>query len=155
MGGVVPFCQHPRRRELIAQAPEMAAGVLARAAAGGKGWGALLDLDACLGVFRMLSEQEACGELRAVVVNDSHFLVYSVGAPWFMPGLSLLVEQFFMRIGRGVGDKALHEIERFAKSLGCKGILMATSLAASDAALGRLLGRAGYAQESSQHLKVF
>lgn len=151
----VPFHLHPRRAELLQQAPQMAAAVLARAAAGGKGWDKLLDLDACMTVFHVLGEQEACGDIRAAIVGDSHFLAYSVGALWFMPKTPLLLEQFFMRVGRGSHEVAMDEIEEFSKSLGAKGVLMATSLAASDAALGRLLARRGYSPESSQHLKVF
>lgn len=151
----VPFHLHPRRAELLQSAPTLAAAVLARAAKGGKGWDKLLDLDNCLTVFHMLGEQETCGDLRAAIVNDSHFLCYSVGSLWFMPKTPLLLEQFFMRVGRGSHDTAMDDIEALAQSIGCKGIVMATSLAASDEALGRLLARRGYSPESSQHLKVF
>jgi hypothetical protein len=150
-----PFHQHPLRHELLARAPQLAAIVLERASAGGKGWDKVLDLDACLTVFHILGEQESCGDLRAVIVNDSHFLAYSVGVLWFMPKTPLLLEQFLMRVDRGSSDQAMDDIEALAASIGCKGVLMATSLAPSDAALGRLYARRGYSQESTQHLKVF
>lgn len=152
----VPFHQHPLRHDLLQRSPELAAAVIARAAAGGKGWDKLLDLDACFTVFHVLGEQEACGDLRAAIVGDSsHFIAYSVGSLWFMPKTPLLLEQFFIRVGRGLSEQAVGDIEALAQSIGCKGVLMATSLAPSDAALGRLYARHGYSQESTQHLKVF
>lgn len=151
----VPFHLHPRRAELLQAAPQLAATVLARAAKGGKRWEELLDLDGTLAIFGMLGEGKTCGDLRACIVGESHFLCYSIGALWFAPSAPMLLEQFFVRIGRGSNDTAMDEIEALAQSHGCRGVVMATSLAANDEALGRLYARRGYTGQSSQHLKVF
>lgn len=150
----VPFHLHPMRHALMAQAPELAAAVMRRSEREGKQWGGIMDVDAALSVFRHLSEHEdLAGELRAVVLNDSHFFAYSVGPLWFVPGATFLVEQFFMRVGRGQTTAALTDVEDLGRSLGCRFVLMATSLAANDEALGRLLRSHGYRPHSSQHLK--
>jgi hypothetical protein len=149
----VPFHLHPMRHELLARAPELAAAVLERSAPGGKVWGQLLDVDACLSVFQLLAEQEDAGGLRCVIANDSHLFAYCMTQFWFMPRVPVLAEQFLLRVGRGPSSTALDEIEDLGRQVGCKFILMATSLAASDEALGRLFRRRGYSPQSSQHLK--
>ena len=150
----IPFHQHPMRHELMARAPELAAGVMQRSGRDGKRWGEILDVDAALAVFQHLSEHESLGgELCAVIVNDSHFFAYSVSPLWFVPGAKFLLEQFWMRVGRGSGTAALDQVEDLGRSLGCRYVLMATSLAANDEALARLLRRRGYFPHSSQHLK--
>ena len=149
----IPFHLHPQRAELLARGPEMAREVLARAGRDGKPSGCLVDVDAALRVFSLLAEHEDVGGIRAAIVNDSHFFAYSVGPMWFNPLEPWLLEQFFMRVGRGSTSQALADIEQMGRDLGCKGVLMATSLAANDEALGRLLARFGYAPQSSQHYK--
>lgn len=147
----VPFHQHPMRGELIARAPELAASVFARSARDGKVWADFLDTDACIGVFSWLAEQEDLHGLRCVIVNDSHLLAYCVAPMWFAPDRPLLVEQFFMRVGRGSADQAMEDIKQLARDNGCHGVLMATMLAPDDAALGRLYERHGGTQHSSQY----
>jgi hypothetical protein len=47
----------------------------------------------------------------------------------------------------------MQAIEELAKDHGCETIVFATSLAARDAGLARLLYSYGYRQESTQHIK--
>lgn len=148
----VPFHLHPMRHEIVANGPETVAALLQRSARDGKRWAELLDPEAAVGLFAWLAESEELNGLRAVIVNDSHLFAYSVGPLWFARG-TWLIEQFFMRVGRGSTAGALHAIEEFGRAQGCQHVLMATVLAADDAALGRLLHRHGYAQQSSQHYK--
>jgi hypothetical protein len=151
---VVPLHLHPMRDELLARAPELAKAVLERSARDGKVWDLVLDVEACVAVFRTLAEQEDVGGLRCAIVNDSHLFAYSVTAFWFMPSVPVLAEQFLLRVGRGSSDAAMDAIEMLGREAGCKFSLMATSLAANDEALGRLYARRGYSPQSSQHLKA-
>ena len=148
----VAFHQHPARHDLIARADELCAAVFERSARDGKAWATFLDQNACVGVFEFLAENEELGGLRCVIVNDSHLLAYCVAPMWFAPERPLLIEQFFMRVGRGSADEAMAEIKAMAREQGCHGVLMATMLAPDDDALGRLYERHGGRKHSSQYL---
>lgn len=149
---VVPLHQHPARHDLMARAPQMCAAVFERSARDGKTWATFLDADACIATFAWLAEQEDLQGLRCAIVNDSHLLAYCVAPMWFAPTKPLLVEQFFLRVGRGSSDEAMAQIKLFALEQGCAGVLMATMLAPDDEALGRLYERHGGRQHSSQYL---
>lgn len=135
------------------RAPEIAAAVMQRSVRDGKDWDNRLDIEAALDVFQALADGKEIPGLMAVVLNDSHLLVYALGSPWWTNRKTWLTEQFFIRIGRGSADGAFNDLDEFAKSLGCSSIVMATSLAANDEALGRLYARHGYSPQSSQHIK--
>lgn len=148
----VPFHAYPHKVALLQRAPELAAAVLQRSARDGKQWDQRLDMGAALAVFEQLAEADMPG-LRAAVLNCSHLLVYSLGGFWFDPSKLWVIEQFFIRIGRGPAILAMNDIDTLARDAGAKGVIMATSLAANDAALGRLYARHGYSPQSSQHFK--
>jgi hypothetical protein len=135
------------------RAPELAASVMQRSERDGKDWDNRLDIEPALDTFQALADGKEIPGLQAVVLNDSHLLVYGIGHPWWTNHKKWLIEQFFIRIGRGSADAAFHDLDEFAKSLGCSSIVMATSLAASDEALGRLYAKHGYSPQSSQHIK--
>jgi hypothetical protein len=149
----VPFHLHPMRHDLLARGPELAAAAFDRSARDGKTWNQMLSVDACVQVFRALAEVEDVGGLRCVIANDSHLFAYCITEFWFMPGAKVLAEQFMLRVARGPSTVALDQIEAMGKDAGCRYVLMATTLAASDQALGRLFARRGYSLQSSQHLK--
>jgi hypothetical protein len=148
----IPFHQHPARHELIARASELCAAVFERSARDGKAWATFLDPDACIGVFEFLAEHEDLGGLRCAIVNDSHLIAYCIAPMWFAPTKPLLVEHFFMRVGRGSSDEAMEQIKQLGRDSGCAAVLMATMLAPDDEALGRLYQRAGGVKHSSQYL---
>lgn len=130
----------------------MCDAVLERSARDGKVWAEFLDKDACLHIWQHLAEHEDMGGLRCVIVNDSHLFAFCVSPMWFAPTKPLLIEQFFMRVGRGSSDVAIDDIKALGTSLGCKAVLMATMLAPDDEALGRLYERHGGTKHSSQYL---
>lgn len=135
------------------RAPEIAAVVMQRSGRDGKDWAARLETDSALAIFQRLADGEDIPGLQAVILNDSHLLVYSLGHPWWTKDKAWLIEQFFIRIGRGPAAGAFHDLDELAKSLGATTVVMATSLAANDQALGRLYARHGYTPQSSQHIK--
>lgn len=110
-----------------------------------------LEMEEALAVFYKLTMQAEYQGMKAVMLNDSHLLMYTVGSTWYAPHKKILLEQFYLRVGRGSGPEALEEIKELARAEGATGIIMATSLASNDAALGRLLAQSGYSPMSSMH----
>lgn len=147
-----PLCEHPKRNEWLAAAPEVLARVLLRS---NKEWARAVDTGASVKTLADLIRECEHAGLSAAVLNDSHLLIYTVASPWYAPNEKLIVEQFFVRMDRGQTDEALAALDLLAKDLGATGAVMATSLAANDAALGRLLTRYGYSAMSSQHFKSY
>lgn len=150
----IPFHQHPQREAILARMHAMAGAVMARSQREGKAWAKFIDPDAALAIFAHLSEHESfAGELRAVIANDSHLLVYVVSPMWFAPAHPLLVEQFFLRVGHGAQHLAMEAIERLGRDLGARGVLMATMLMPNEEAGERLFRQHGYSRQCSQHFK--
>lgn len=148
MAEYVALCEHPKRDAWFAAAPDMLARVLLRS---NKGWARTVDTQAAVKVVSGLVQDYEHAGLSAAVLHDSHLLIYSVGSPWYAPTEKLIIEQFFVRVDKGSTEEALAALDLLAKDLGATGVVMATSLAANDKALGRLLGRFGYTSMSSQH----
>lgn len=151
----VPFHLYPHKDALMQRAPEIAASVMQRSERDGKDWDNRLESEAALAIFQRLADGEDIPGLQAVILNDSHLLVYSLGHPWWCKDKAWMIEQFFIRIDRGPASGAFHDLDELAKSLGCTTVVMATSLAANDQALGRLYAKHGYRPQSSQHFKEF
>jgi hypothetical protein len=150
---VVPLHQHPNARAIVQGIRDNAPRLIKRAERGGKRWSRFIDADYICNVFDFLCENENVGgELRAVVVNDSHFLAYSLGPMWFAPGHTWLIEQYFQRIGQGDTPAALTAIGEHAREQGACGVLIATMMAPDDDALGRIYTSAGYSRQCSQYL---
>lgn len=135
------------------RAPEIMASVMQRASGKGKTWENRTDIEAAIAVAQALADGQDIPGLQATVLNNSHLLVYSVGSPWYASSSKWLIEQFFIRIGRGTVGCALNDLDELARQLGATTVVMATSLAANDAALGRLYAQHGYSSQSSQHFK--
>ena len=149
----VPFHEYPHRGELMKRAPEIMDAVMRRSAGKGKDWGGRIDVEGAIAVAQALANGQEIAGLEAYVLNNSHLLIFSMGAPWYAFREVWLIEQFFIRIGRGPLDAALHDLDILARDRSAKRIVMATSLAADDSALGRLYGRNGYRPDSTQHIK--
>lgn len=139
------------REHLLLGLPELAEKFLSRAERKGKNWKNLVDPHAIY--YHM--EQALTGNSQdlTVVVNDAgtHLLMYSLGSIWWGKG-TMLIEQFYCRFRSGPAGDVLGEIEALGRDIGCSAVVFATSLA-NDKALGRLLARQGYTQESTQHIK--
>lgn len=118
-----------------------------------KDWARALDRPAALAVMHKLAQDNGPYGLQATVLNDSHLLVWTFGGPWYAPTEKWITEQFFLRLGRGSTDAAFDAIDLLKERTGASGVIMATSLAKNDEALGRLLARHGYMPMSSQHFK--
>lgn len=153
----IPLHLHPQRDAYLARLEDTAPEVLERSRRDGKVWASVIDVDVALSVFRWLGDHEDLGgELRAVICNDSHLLVYAVGPIWFTkPGTKWLIEQYFARVGHGPFSAAMADIEQLARGYDAAGVLMATMLAPNDEALSRMYAQHGYPQQCAQHLKVF
>ncbi len=128
------------------------ADMMARSSESGKSWATRIDPDLALKQFARLLDGQPVPGVKAVMLGDSHVLLYSVSTPWW-GGAPWLAEQFYVRVGRGPVDTAMRAIEQLAEHEQCGTIVFATSLAARDASLSRLLFSYGYSQESTQHIK--
>ncbi|MES1979735.1 MAG: hypothetical protein V4451_16975 [Pseudomonadota bacterium] len=149
----VPFHEYPHRGELMKRAPEIMDAVLRRSAGKGKDWEGRMDTEAAIEIAQALADGQDIPGLQATVLNNSHLVIYSLGSPWYACTKVWFIEQFFIRIGRGPVACALHDLEDLARALGASTIVMATSLAANDSALGRLYAQHGYSGQSTQHFK--
>lgn len=149
----VPFHEYPQREALMQRAPEIMAAVLRRSGGRGKHWDDRVEVDGAICVAQALADGTEIPGLQASVLSNSHLLIYSLGSPWFSNSQVWLIEQFFIRIGKGSVGAAFRDLEDLARASGARRIVMATSLAANDAALGRLYAQNGYSPESSQHIK--
>jgi hypothetical protein len=149
----VPFHQYPHRAELMERAPQIMDGVMRRSGGRGKHWDDRIEVDGAICVAQALADGVEIPGLQASVLSNSHLLIYTLGSPWFNSSKVWLIEQFFIRIDRGPVGFAFRDLEDLARAQGASRIVMATSLAANDAALGRLYAQNGYSPESSQHIK--
>ena len=148
-----PAHEHPLAPYLLANCVELYEAMIGRSLRDNKRFADNIDHDAALGTVVSLLQGAELPGINAVILNDSHLLVYSVAQPWFSGTELWLIEQFYMRVGRGNSDAALDAVDDLGRSLGCGRVVFGTSLAASDKALGRLLERRGYSPQSSQLIK--
>jgi hypothetical protein len=126
--------------------------VLARSSRDGKDWDSRINPSDALDVIVSLMFNAGPPDLEAVVLNDSHLLLFSVGNPWWSK-TPWLIEQFYIRLARGTSSAALMAVDQLARDRSCTSIIFGTSLAADDEALSRLLARAGYQPQSRQLIK--
>lgn len=148
-----PLHEHEAIKELITRDMKaIYAAVLSRSERDGKDWNNRVNANDALEVIVSLMFNEGPPGLEAVVLNDSHLLLFSVGNPWWSK-TPWLIEQFYIRLARGPSDKALAALDELAADRKCTSIVFGTSMAAKDAALARLLGRAGYTPQSQQLIK--
>lgn len=138
--------------DLLSNSEATLAAVIKRAE---KDWSKKLTQKEALDTLQMLATDRGPYGLQATVLNDSHLLIWSFDAPWYAAKERWIIEQFFVRIGRGPSDKAFAAIDLLSDKLSATGVLMATSLAADDSALGRLYQKHGYAPMSQQYLKSY
>lgn len=126
--------------------------VLSTSGRDGKGWDNRINPDDALEIIVALMFNDGPPGLEAVVLNDSHLLLFNVGSPWWSK-TPWLIEQFYLRLARGSAPAALAAIDTLAKDRACTSVVFGTSMAANDFALARLLGRAGYSPQSQQLIK--
>jgi len=149
---LIPFHEHPLRDEWLANSEKLIEQIVRKS---GKTWTENgFSKEAALTVWNQLAQGEEPYGLHAAVLNDSHILVFTFGTPWYAKG-KWIIEQFFLRIGKGSSKDAFDAIDLLAAKLGASGVTMATSLASDDSALGRLLASHGYSPMSSQHFKGY
>lgn len=137
---------------LLASADTVLEAIIKRAE---KEWTRKLSREDALGVIKQLAKDNGPYGLQATVLNDSHLLVWTFAGPWYAMSEKWITEHFFVRIGKGSTKLALDAIDLLASKIGATATVMATSLAANDAALGRLYGQSGYSPMSSQHIKFY
>lgn len=147
-----PFHEWDGKDALLANAGKVLEAIIARAK---KEWSRKLSKDDALEVLTKLAEGTNPYGLHATVLNDSHLLVWQFGGMWYAPQERWIVEQFYVRIGKGSSDDALVAIDALARNIAATGTIMATALAHNDEALGRLLAKSGYQPMSSQHIKLY
>lgn len=115
-------------------------------------WFQAIDIDHVIATLKDLAAGNNPGGLQAVILNGSHLLVFSIGGPWFGKD-TWLIEQFFMRVGKGDEADAYAALELLAEDAGASHIIMATALARNDEALGKVYQRYGYTKQSTQYVK--
>lgn len=153
MSTFTPAHEHPLAGYLLENIERLCQEAVHRSRRDGKSFADLIDHEKALATVLGLLRGEQLSGIDAAVLNDSHLLVYSVGAPWFSGEAVWLIEQFYIRVGPGSSTAALAAVDELGRSLGCSAVVFGTSLAASDKALGRLLVRQGYLPQSSQLIK--
>lgn len=120
-----------------------------------KGWAATLPVDTLVNIVREYADgEQPVPHVHATVLAGSHLLLWGLASPWYAPGQVWLLEEFFLRVGVGSLDDALASLDSLAQEVHATGVVMATALARSDAALGRLLAARGYSPMNSQHFKT-
>lgn len=139
-----------RRDTLLWEVPDRLARIQQRSKTE---WFNIIDTDEAVNTLRELAQGNNPGGLQAVVLSDSHLLVFSLGGPWYAPHKRWLIEQFFARIGPGDEAQAYEALELLAEDTQASHIIMATALARHDEALGRVYERYGFAKQSSQYVK--
>lgn len=149
---LVPFHQWDGKQSLLQNADSVLSAVIKKA---DKEWAIQLSRESALATLQKLATEEKPFGLEATVLNDSHLLIWSFSAPWYAGDQRWITEQFFLRVGKGSTADAFTAIDLLAEKIGATGVVMATSLAHNDAALGRLLGAQGYSPMSSQHFKPY
>lgn len=149
---LTPFHEWDGRDVLLEGAPVVLDAIIARAQ---KEWSRTLSREDALLTLRNLGKGTSPYGLQATVLNDSHLLLWTLGSPWYAPSERWITEQFYVRIGKGSSKDAFVAIDALARNVGATGVVMATSLAADDSALGRLLASNGYSGMSSQHFKPY
>lgn len=150
---MVSWClakEHPMQPRLLHNIDLLVGRFIRRAQQAGKSFGQMIDPDATFIAVHAALEGEH-PELQAVVLGDTHILLYSLARPWWSCE-TWLIEQFYGRIAKGQSDP-LGSLDFFAGDhLGVSKIVFGTTLA-NDAALGRLLAQSGYTQQSTQYIK--
>lgn len=93
------------------------------------------------------------GMFDAVVLADTHILLFQTMEVWWLDG-ETLVEFSFFRYKDGGNTKDMHAaIEQLAKDRGCNQVVISSSAAVSDRGFQRLLTSHGFVQGSIQFVK--
>lgn len=99
----------------------------------------------------------AAGVIKAVVINETHLLVYLVVSPWYNDKTLDLYELGFYRVRKGGGGIGFTGIvkafEDIARQCGATRIVVGTSLPSNKEALARLYRRAGYTDHATALFK--
>ena len=149
---LVPFHEWHGKEALLKNIDSILDAVIRKAE---KEWAVTLTREVAIATLEKMGREEKPFGLYASVLNDSHLLIWSFAAPWYAGDQRWITEQFFLRIGKGATKDAFTAIDLLARNIGATGVVMATSLARNDAALGRLLAGQGYQPMSSQHFKSY
>lgn len=144
--------QHPLFNSIYESAPQLFDSALARSKRNGKTWDTRLDKEDAVARARLILSDEVPG-LRAYILCDTHLLFASIGQMWWSSD-PWLIEQWYLRVAPGRSDP-LAAVDRLAQDAGCSAVAFGTSLAANDAALGRMLTSKGYRLESTQYIKDY
>jgi hypothetical protein len=144
--------EHPLFRQIYDSAAELFDRAVARSTRDGKTWHLRLNKEEAVAQARKVLDGSAIG-VYAFILCDTHLLFVSVGRMWWETQ-PWLIEQWYLRIAPGRSDP-LAAVDMLATDLGCSAVAFGTSLAANDAALGRMLTSKGYRLESTQYIKDY
>lgn len=148
-----PFHEWDGKDVLLQNAGTVLEAVIQRA---DKEWSRKITQEDALAVLQQLSTGSIVNnQLHATVLNDSHLLVWQFGGLWYAPHEKWIIEQFYVRIGKGSHRDALLAVDALARNIGATGTIMGTALAKNDDALGRLLSQSGYSPMSQQYFKTY
>lgn len=93
------------------------------------------------------------GEFQAVVLADTHILMFQLSDIWWLDGDAIVEYSFFRYKPGGNVDDVYLAMEQLARNYGAKQIVIASSASVSDKAYARLLVRQGFTQGSIQFIK--
>ena len=94
-----PAHEHPLAGFLIENSANLYASMINRSTSKGKMFADNINHEAAVdAVVGLIKGEPSPHGISAVILNDSHLLVYSVGQPWFGGGETWLIEQFYMRV---------------------------------------------------------
>lgn len=93
------------------------------------------------------------GEFQAVVLADTHILMFQLSEVWWLDGDAIVEYAFFRyKDGGNVNDVYL-AMEQLARNYKAKQVIIASSASVSDKAYARLLRSQGFVQGSIQLVK--
>lgn len=93
------------------------------------------------------------GEFQAVVLADTHILMFQLSEVWWLDGDAIVEYAFFRFKDGGNVDDVYLAMEQLARNYGAKQVIIASSASVSDKAYARLLRSQGFVQGSIQFVK--
>lgn len=96
---------------------------------------------------------DGVGDFQAVVLADTHILMFQLSDVWWLDGDAIVEYAFFRYKEGGNTDHVYLAMEQLARNYGAKQIVIASSASVSDKAYARLLCSQGFVQGSIQFVK--
>lgn len=96
---------------------------------------------------------DGTGEFQAVVLADTHILMFQLSDVWWLDGDAIVEYSFFRYKEGGNVDDVYRAMEQLARNYGAKQVVIASSASVSDKAYARLLRQQGFTQGSIQFVK--